>query len=385
MLIKRKELNELVHAALRCNVDYFSIRHLLFYGIPDEFVASLKRYDSPRDQLVGDLNHMNKHLLLRGLEGPPLLIWLINAEGWASPRIEADIFQRHQKRLSRGLAQRGPANQDSQARQPPRLRKLGPMVGAGFLAVGLTIAVWVMRSTTPMEQVVAHASQVAKSVPHPSTLWRPGLVAIAEDTRPTGAPALLVAHSFYLADTEVTRAQYAEVMGRPPGNDDCPDCPVTSVSWLDAARYCKRLSDLEGIPASSQCFTIDRDVVSLPRGTACQGYRLPTEAEWDLADLDSPAGAADQATACQSGHLLGCETGTSRPHPVRSLAPNSHGVFDLRGNAAEWIGDWADPTMRVVRGGSFTTAWSLSPPRAKRDLHTKEHDLGFRIARTLHP
>jgi formylglycine-generating enzyme len=141
--------------------------------------------------------------------------------------------------------------------------------------------------------------------------------------------------AFLLAATQVTNAEYEHFLRAtstqaPPfwsdPNFNHPQQPVTGVSWFEAARYCEWLSS-----------------------QTARAYRLPTEAEWELAARggleqkefpwgDAPAQSLpDYATRWQSG-----------PEPVSRYAPNAFGLYDICDNVHEWCGDWYDPNYYAV-------------------------------------
>ncbi len=153
--------------------------------------------------------------------------------------------------------------------------------------------------------------------------------------------------------------------------------PVVKISWHDAVKFCNARSQYEGLlPAyyttAGQTNVYKSNTVDLT--SACvnwnaNGYRLPTEAEWEKAARGGSTGQEyPWGNAIATSNALYASAGTSN---VASFAANAYGLRDPAGNAAEWCWDWygsytnraaANPTgptsgtARVVRGGSWTNA-----------------------------
>jgi formylglycine-generating enzyme required for sulfatase activity len=183
--------------------------------------------------------------------------------------------------------------------------------------------------------------------------------------------------AFRLAPTPVTRDQYC-------GASIDPDLPVTDVSWLDAIKFCNRLSGEQGLEAA-YAIGHDRDAEDVTCNWEANGYRLPSEAEWEYA---CRAGT----TTAQYGELDEVawyrENSADRIHEVGGRVPNAWGFHDMLGNVWEWTWDLFNPAVygpyRVFRGGG-----AYDPPRAcrascRRKSHPTFHidDLGFRLARS---
>ncbi len=219
---------------------------------------------------------------------------------------------------------------------------------------------------------------------------------------------------FYLGKTEVTFAQYdayCAATGAPQPGDAAwgrRTRPAINVSWFDAIRFCNWLSEQEGL---SNVYTLDGDRLTV--NWNANGYRLPTEAEWEYAarsggrnlrfgtgknTADSREinfdGRADFKTAYS---LAGTYRG--KTVPVASLgAANLLGLYDMSGNVWEWCWDWYGPypagvqtnprgpdngKERVLRGGS----WDYRPVdirvahRRVAPPTFRSVDGGFRVAR----
>jgi formylglycine-generating enzyme required for sulfatase activity len=188
-----------------------------------------------------------------------------------------------------------------------------------------------------------------------------------------------------------------------------PQCPINRVDWYAAARYCRWLSEQEGIEESQMCYPALESVgpkMELPDNFLSRtGYRLPTEAEWEFA---CRAGAStpwffgsDQNYLIDYGW---CQLNSQeRTAPVGTFRPNAIGLFDVYGNIQEWCHDLSSVPIgdevvaklaqgadvraneRMSRGGSFK-AFRRSTRSAKQMSFPSDSlfsFLGFRIARTL--
>lgn len=189
-------------------------------------------------------------------------------------------------------------------------------------------------------------------------------------------------NDFYMSKVEVTQQLWKTVMGSVPELQslDCPDCPVTNVSWDDANEFITRLNETSG-----------------------EQYRLPTEAEWEFAArggiFSDRNPYAEESMIDKYGWYVGNARG--RPHAVGGLAANKKGLFDMCGNVAEWCSDWYEtfyyrnsavlnPTgpgsgsQKVVRGGSWDddARFCRTFQRNKFPVKTRTRTIGFRLARS---
>lgn len=226
-----------------------------------------------------------------------------------------------------------------------------------------------------------------------------------------GSPAhkVILTRAIYFGVHEVTQEQYTQVMGRNPSHfsasgadqSEAERRPVDSVSWVDAAEFCVKLSELEKL---QPLYAVDGETVSMLAGT---GYRLPTEAEWEFAcragTMTKYWTGSDDQGVLQAGWLPAIsQRGT---HAVGQLEGNAFGVFDTHGNVWEWVQDrWGphyyaqfaeraavDPLgppagdYRVLRGGSWFHHVSLCRSAARLYDHptNRNNQMGIRVVLTI--
>jgi formylglycine-generating enzyme required for sulfatase activity len=205
-----------------------------------------------------------------------------------------------------------------------------------------------------------------------------------------------ISKAFSLGIHEVTQDQYRAVMGDNPsrfkGSDDLP---VENVSWLDAVLFCNKLSEQE---KRTPFYRINGTEVTIAGGN---GYRLPTEAEWEYAcraESKTLYPFGDEAGKLGDHAWYNSNSG-SETHAVGQKQANAWGLYDMLGNVWEWCADWydakyygsspsADPTgppeasYRVVRGGGRDSDPGGCRP-AYRSRYAPEYqslNLGFRVA-----
>ncbi|MEV6719871.1 SUMF1/EgtB/PvdO family nonheme iron enzyme [Streptomyces xanthochromogenes] len=186
---------------------------------------------------------------------------------------------------------------------------------------------------------------------------------------------------YRLAEFPVTQAGYVEVTGGRPSTARGARLPVEGVSWLDAVRYCNALSLREGLTPAYR----EVEGEGVEWDDASDGYRLPSEGEWEHA---CRAGT----TQARYGPLdeIAWHRGNSdeRPHEVGGRRPNAWGLHDMLGNVWEWCWDVYDAEVygsyRVLRGGGwFDESWSCRASVRRRSHPTfRIDDVGFRVARS---
>jgi acetoin utilization deacetylase AcuC-like enzyme/formylglycine-generating enzyme required for sulfatase activity len=182
-----------------------------------------------------------------------------------------------------------------------------------------------------------------------------------EDERPAHRVEL---DAFSIDVGEVTQESFQAMMGRNPAKSVGAEKPVERVSWYAAIQYCNMRSAREGF---KPCY----DLKTQQCDFSADGYRLPTEAEWEYA---CRAGTKTRwsfgdAPAALGKHAWSKGNSTKCTHPVRQKQPNPWGLYDMYGNVAEWCNDFyadhydaqaskdphgpASGKERVLRGGSW--------------------------------
>jgi len=199
--------------------------------------------------------------------------------------------------------------------------------------------------------------------------------------------------SFYMEKFPVTQAAYQEINGTNPSSFKGPNLPVEQVSWFDAIDYCNKRSVKEGL---TPAYAVTGNSVRWNR--EADGYRLPTEAEWEYA---CRAGTRTPFYSGASVSDAGWHSGNSgaRTRPVGEKIPNAWGLYDMHGNVLEWCWDWLgdytsqaqiDPAgpaagaNRVYRGG----CWRFEAHQARSAYRFGNHPnlrtflAGFRVVRS---
>lgn len=224
---------------------------------------------------------------------------------------------------------------------------------------------------------------------------------------------------FYIGAYEITQKEWREVMGNNPSQFIGDNLPVDTVSWYDSIEYCNKRSIKEGL---EPYYNIDRNkadpenkseydnikwTVTIKEGA--NGYRLPTEAEWEYAAgggrlsksyTYSGSSNADEVAwywkNAGEEYLTGdwnwseIENNKNRTKPVGTQRSNELGIYDMSGNVREWCWDWyedkeiAGGSFRVWKGGGWLgdVSCCASNFRGKFEAAGKGPDQGFRVCRS---
>ncbi|WP_240546137.1 formylglycine-generating enzyme family protein [Paenibacillus artemisiicola] len=188
---------------------------------------------------------------------------------------------------------------------------------------------------------------------------------------------------FALGRHPVTAELYAAVANLPEPAAGERRKPAVNASWLDAVSFCNALSERTGY---APAYAIGEDGETVICDWDADGYRLPTEAEWQHACKAGTTGYRYGALDDIAWHA-GNAGGAIRD--VGGKAPNAWGLYDMLGNAWEWCWDVYDPKIygsyRIFRGGSWAEEARGCGATCRRRSHPafRIDDLGFRLARSV--
>ncbi len=190
--------------------------------------------------------------------------------------------------------------------------------------------------------------------------------------------------SFELSKYPVTQELYESITKENPSTFKGKDLPVETISWIEAVNFCNKLSKILG---KTQCYSIDLGTEKITMNSNANGFRLPTEAEWQYA---CQAGTKNIRYGDLNEVAWFKDNSNNQLQAVGQKQPNEWGLYDMLGNVWEWCTDIYDETVygtyRVFRGGGWCDQERSVMATTRRRSHPfsfKIDDLGFRIVRKL--
>ncbi|MBU4445177.1 SUMF1/EgtB/PvdO family nonheme iron enzyme [bacterium] len=204
--------------------------------------------------------------------------------------------------------------------------------------------------------------------------------------------------SFYFCRYEVTQLEWQSLMGGNPSHFRGDFLPVEYVSWDNAVNFCNKLSERQGL---TPCYTINE--TNIKCNYAVNGYRLPSEAEWEYVAL-----GGNQSQNIKYSSIVRIDSiawyydnSGKKTRPVGTKKSNDLGIYDMSGNVEEWCNNLYNTSyeqvtylnnskgspggvFRVFRGGSwFDSAFNCRPTNRNYNIQSEQSKfIGFRLCRS---
>ncbi|HPZ08099.1 MAG TPA: SUMF1/EgtB/PvdO family nonheme iron enzyme [Candidatus Eremiobacteraeota bacterium] len=187
--------------------------------------------------------------------------------------------------------------------------------------------------------------------------------------------------SFYMSKYEITNKEFCRYNVQKVNALD--NMPVVNITWQEAAHYCNWLSKKEGL---SPCYGENNETGEITfLGLERNGYRLPTEMEWEYACRGGTATDYYWGNNIDDRYLWYYENSNLTFHSVGEKLPNNLGLYDMSGNVWEWCND-RHPSGKsfVIRGGSFLENAESCRSDYRGSLSIQQAiDIGFRVVRNV--
>ncbi len=191
--------------------------------------------------------------------------------------------------------------------------------------------------------------------------------------------------SFYICDHTVTQSEWTKIMTNNPSHFRGENRPVESVSWCDAIQFCNKLSRIKGL---TEYYNIEGNFKKVEINPEADGYRLPTEAEWEFAARGGNkskgykySGRDDFESMWFSGNS------NKQTHDVKTALPNELELYDMSGNVREWCFYTKFHDYCPNRGGCWCSSDKDCYPTSRNRVYYKSyksglHTTGFRLVRS---
>lgn len=203
---------------------------------------------------------------------------------------------------------------------------------------------------------------------------------------------ITLSKNLIVSTCEIHQRLFEFVMKTNPSILKSDNFPVYNIDWIDAIKFCNKLSTIDGFDLY---YNINETTNEVQINQNAKGWRLPTEAEWEYLaksgnDNDFPGNEI-------SNYSWNSSNSGMMPHSIATKLPNQFGIYDMNGNVAEWCWDYyksdyykniedSDPigpnigNKRVARGGSFVDS-KLALRNSSRNPNQIKETIGFRIVR----
>lgn len=203
-----------------------------------------------------------------------------------------------------------------------------------------------------------------------------------------------ITNKMLVSKLEVSQYLYEFVCDTNPSTDKADNYPVNNINWLDAVIFCNKLSQLFDLDT---CYLFDKGNVIWE--TNANGFRLPTEAEWEYFCRSGNKGDFNLDEEVENLAWFNTNSGY-KIHPIGLKKPNKAGIYDLHGNVSEWCWDWYDENyyrysdlinpkgpatglLKVHRGGSFLDGFAKIRSLARHFDDGNYKKMGIRFVRNV--